>query len=237
MCTWVHTKAKWIRRRQRNRNPTKPNAHSLFYFTYKLQSALISMDWHATHSGTYIVYSMHTCIRIVRYAKQLKSFTLSNFIWLSRTRVHPHRSSANCKCSWVFSFNHHRWLRFIFQLFVFRFSFFFGILSFVRFYIALTFASKITITVVNKSRKHDIFFTEKKEYINPFFICKQFFHIHIHHTYARKRECDGDTKQFSKICIRNWIKMQTYYSAFAINANECHIKWVQKSRVYCATME
>lgn len=151
--------------------------------------------------------------------------------------VAPHaRTSANCECSWAFSFNHHRWLRF--HLSIFRLSFFFfGILFFVRFYIALTFASKITIARCQQESKA-WFSCRKKEYINPFLsVSNSHTHTYVRRTYLRKRECDGDTKQFSTICIRNWIKMQTYYSVFAINVNECHIKRVQKSRVYCATME
>lgn len=63
-----------------------------------------------------------------------------------------------------------------------------------------------TINVVNKSQKHDFFSHNKCSPISER-ICPQ-----THHKTSMGWVCCcGDTKQFSKICIWNWIKMQSYY--------------------------
>lgn len=230
-----HTKHENLATEEKSNEAKAMNVNSYVRLILLINCNLLSFRWIGMHHT--LAYTIYTHVFIVRYAKQLKSFTLSNFTWLCRAHtytIHLLHSPTNCECSWVFYFNHHPLATFHLSV-----SFYFGISYFVRFYITLTFAIKITINRCQQESKAGFFFTKRKKVYQPVFISKQFSHI-IHTTHEhiwRKENVTVTPNNLAKICIRNWIKMQTYYSQFAINVNECHIKWVQKSRVYCTTME
>lgn len=132
--------------------------------------------------------------RIVKYAKQSKVSSQISYDWVAHSSITAivKLSSIFFQSSWCF------------------FADFFAP-SFFRLLLFALLSVAITITAVNKTR------TEPR--IRRFLLHKTVI------VWCRDSDrCCGDgddTKQFSWICIRNWIKMQSYYSPFAIEVNEC----------------
>lgn len=181
---------------------------------------LIRDGWHATYITTH---------GIVRYAKHSKSFQ-SNLIWLSRVR--PYARAPNTP-------------KMLLPAIVMLSSIFFQsssvVLSFCRFSsgifaFALAFAACNHNNCCQQDRKHEFFSIITRFLISAFSHNRKEHGSKNEHKWGRDNEqcCGdgGDTKQFSRICIRNWIKMQSYYSPFAINVNERHIN--RRAKEHCA---
>lgn len=98
------------------------------------------------------------------------------------------------------------------------------LVSFCSFTFFGSLSAAITITAVNKTKNHEFFTQSAFSWASWHFRGKD----------KRDRCGDGDdTKQFSRICIRNWIKMQSYYSPFAIKVNERYMMRVGMGREGC----
>lgn len=144
-----------------------------------------------------------------------RKFPLSNLIWLSLACAHA-RSFAHAPS---FSIAAIVMLSSIFFQSFFGCSGFFFFMKFAR----LRFSGCNHNNRCQQDQNHEFFTHTKTE---KTIISNVWTRYAVRETAT---ECCGDggnTKQFSWICIRNWIKMQSYYSPFAIKVNEqCHINW------------